>query len=54
MESSLVKITNLYEKYKSSPNTIQKLEYYLSSQLPSLLDKYYEHEKQRIFLETDI
>ncbi len=53
MESSLVKITNLYEKYKSSPNTIQKLEYYLSSQLPSLLDKYYEHEKQRIFLEKE-
>ena len=49
MESILVKITNLYEKYKTSPNTVHKLEYYVNTQLPALLEKYYEHEKQRLF-----
>jgi len=53
MESSLVKLTSLFEKYKKSPNTISKLEYYIAIQLPALLDKYYEHEKQRLFLEKE-
>ena len=53
MEGSIVKLTSLYEKYKTSPNTISKLEYYINTQLPALLDKYYEHEKQRLFLEKE-
>ena len=53
MENSLVKLTSLYEKYKNSPNTISKLEYYVTTQLPSLLEKYYEHEKRRLFLEKE-
>ena len=53
MENTLVKITNLYEKYKTSPNTVHKLEYYVNTQLPALLEKYYEHEKQRLFLEKE-
>ena len=53
MEGSIVKLTGLYEKYKTSPNTISKLEYYINTQLPALLDKYYEHEKQRLFLEKE-
>ena len=53
MEESLVKITSLYEKYRSSPNTISKLQYYLNTQLPSLLDKYNEQEKRRLFLEKE-
>ena len=46
MENSIVKITSLYEMYKTSPNTISKLEYYINSQLPSLLHKYNEQEKR--------
>jgi len=51
MECSLVKITQLYEQYKTSPNTIEKMEYYINTQLPGLLKKYNEQEKKRIFLE---
>ena len=53
MENSIVKITSLYEMYKTSPNTISKLEYYINSQLPSLLHKYNEQEKRRLFLEKE-
>ena len=53
MESLLVKITSLYEMYKTSPNTISKLDYYINTQLPSLLHKYNEQEKKRLFLEKE-
>ena len=51
MEQSLVKITSLYDQYKTSPNTIEKMGYYIHTQLPGLLQKYNEQEKKRIFLE---
>ena len=53
MENSLVKITNLYQLYKSSPSTITKLEYYINTQLPSLLYKFNEQEMKQLFLEKE-
>ena len=53
MENLLVKITQLYEKHKKSPKTIEKLTYYVEKQLPALLDKYDAQEKRRIYLEKE-
>ena len=53
MENLIVKITQLYEKHKTSPKTIEKLSYYVEKQLPALLDKYNAQEKRLIFLEKE-
>ena len=53
MENLIVKITQLYEKHKTSPKTIEKLSYYVDKQLPALLDKYNAQEKRLIFLEKE-
>ena len=53
MENCLVKMTSLYETYKSSPATIEKLEYYINTQLPGLLHKFNEQEKKKLFLEKE-
>lgn len=53
MENLLVKITQLYNKHKKSPKTIEKLTYYVEKQLPVLLDKYDAQEKRRIYLERE-
>ena len=53
MEGSLVKITSLYEMYKSSSGTITKLEYYINTQLPSLLEKFNVQERKLLFLEKE-
>ena len=39
MENLIVKITQLYEKHKGSPKTLQKLSYYIDKQLPALLER---------------
>ena len=49
MEESVSKLTVLYNLYKDSPNTLQKLEFYIHKQLPALLDKFNEQEKRRMF-----
>tara|TARA_B100000963_G_scaffold359788_1_gene388189 strand:+ start:1892 stop:3397 length:1506 start_codon:yes stop_codon:yes gene_type:complete len=53
MENLIVKITQLHEKHKKSPKTLDKLTYYVEKQLPALLDKYDAQEKRRIFLEKE-
>ncbi len=53
MENLIVKITQLYEKHKKSPKTLEKLTYYVEKQLPALLEKYNAQEKRRIFLEKE-
>ncbi len=53
MEESVSKLTVLYNLYKDSPNTLQKLEFYIHKQLPALLDKFNEQEKRRMFLEKE-
>jgi len=53
MENLIVKITQLYEKHKGSPKTLQKLSYYIDKQLPALLDKYNAQEKRLLFLEKE-
>lgn len=53
MEKLIVKITQLYDKHKSSTKTLEKLSYYIDKQLPALLDKYNAQEKQLIFLEKE-
>jgi hypothetical protein len=53
MEKSLVKITGLYTKYKSSPNTTKQLEFYINKELPALLDKHNKQEKRNAFLEKE-
>ena len=53
MENLLIKITQLHEKHKKSPKTIEKLTYYIEKQLPALLDKYNAQEKRRIYLERE-
>ena len=49
MENSLIKITELYNLYKNSPNTISKLDFYICKQLPGLLDKFNKQEQKIIF-----
>ena len=53
MENLIVKITQLYEKHKKSPKTLDKLKYYIEKQLPALLEKYDAQEKRRIYLEKE-
>ena len=53
MENLIVKITQLYEKHKGSPKTLEKLSYYIEKQLPALLDKYNAQEKRLLFLEKE-
>ena len=53
MENLIVKITQLYEKHKKAPKTIEKLKYYVEKQLPALLDKYDAQEKRRVILEME-
>ena len=53
MEQVIAKLTLLYITYQKSPNTIQKLEFYINKQLPALLEKYNEQEKKRLFLEKE-
>ena len=53
MEQVIAKLTLLYTTYQKSPNTIQKLEFYINKQLPALLEKYNEQEKRRLFLEKE-
>ena len=53
MENIFVKITQLYNKHKKSPKTLEKLTYYIEKQLPALLDKYNAQEKRRIYLERE-
>ena len=51
MEDSLVKISDLYKTYKSSPGTISKLENYINTQLPPLLREFNEQEINQLLLE---
>ena len=53
MEKSISNITKLYELYKKSPNTINKLEFYINTQLPNLLKKFNDQELTRLFLEKE-
>ena len=53
MENSLIKITELYNLYKNSPNTISKLDFYICKQLPGLLDKFNKQEQKKLFLEKE-
>jgi hypothetical protein len=53
MDKLNLKIIELYEKYKENPNTIAKLDFYVTKQLPGLLEKFYKSEKRKIFLEKE-
>ena len=53
MENLIVKITQLYEKHKKAPKTLEKLSYYVEKQLPALLDKYDAQQKRRVILEME-
>lgn len=37
MESILCKVGELYDLYKSSPETLKKMDFYVNKQLPGLL-----------------
>ena len=51
MESLLISITKLHDKYKDNPETIQKIQYYIDKQLPPLVDQYNKHLKNKILIE---
>ena len=53
MENLIVKITQLYEKHKKAPKTLEKLSYYVEKQLPALLEKYDAQEKRRVILKIE-
>lgn len=53
MEKSLVKITELYKLYKSSPKLLEKLDFYITKQLPVILENLNEQEKKTLFLEKE-
>lgn len=53
MENTYVKITELYEKYKDSPKTINKLNTYINKHLPQLLEKCNDQEQKSLFLEKE-
>ena len=48
MENLVSKIYELHNKYEKSEKVLGKLNYYIHTQLPSLLEKYNEKEKKTI------
>ena len=53
MESILCKVGELYDLYKSSPETLKKMDFYINEQLPGLLKKFDDQEKKNLFLEKE-
>ena len=53
MDNILCKITQLYDLYKSSPETLKKIDFYLNTQLPVLLKKFDDQEKKNKFLQKE-
>ena len=53
MEKLVVKVSELYTKYKDNDNIISKLNFYVTKQLPALLDKFNEQEKRKEILEKE-
>lgn len=49
MESILCKVAELYDLYKSSPETLKKMDFYVNKQLPGLLKKFDDQEKKNLF-----
>ena len=53
MESILCKVDELYDLYKSSPETLKKMDFYVNKQLPGLLKKFDDQEKKNLFLQKE-
>ena len=53
MESILCKVAELYDLYKSSPETLKKMDFYVNKQLPGLLKKFDDQEKKNLFLQKE-
>ena len=53
MEKLVGEVSKLYIEYKSSPRVLDKLAYYITTQLPSLLEKYNTQENQRLYVEKE-
>ena len=53
MENLVSKIYELHNKYEKSEKVLGKLNYYIHTQLPSLLEKYNEKEKKRLYVEKE-
>jgi hypothetical protein len=53
MESILCKVGELYDLYKSSPETLKKMDFYVNKQLPGLLKKFDDQEKKNLFLQKE-
>tara|TARA_B110000008_G_scaffold251524_1_gene265509 strand:- start:2652 stop:4160 length:1509 start_codon:yes stop_codon:yes gene_type:complete len=51
MEKLLVSITKLHDKYKNSPKTIEKLQYYIDNQIPPIMEQYNKHLKNKLLIE---
>ena len=49
MESILCKVGELYDLYKSSPETLKKMDFYVNKQLPGLLKNLMIRKKKFIF-----
>ena len=53
MEELVGEISKLYTKYQKSPKVLDKFNFYIKKQLPSLLEKYTRQEEKRIYIEKE-
>ena len=53
MENLVSKIYELHNQYEKSEKVLGKLNYYIHTQLPSLLEKYNEKENKRLYVEKE-
>ena len=54
MEKIVSTITVLYDKYRNNPKTLEKLNYYITKELPMNIEVYHNKEQNRIILEKEI
>ncbi len=54
MEKIVSTITVLYDKYRNNPKTLEKLNYYITKELPINIEVYHNKEQNRIILEKQI
>ena len=54
MEKIVSTITMLCDKYRNNPKTLEKLNYYITKELPINIEVYHNKEQNRIILEKQI
>ena len=53
MEKLVSEVSKLYNEYANETKVLDKMTYYITKQLPSLLEKYNNQEKKRVYVEKE-